>query len=93
MSPHALSVCQNVAVIHSLLTELLPKTTELLQPNPGTDRWTLWAFSPPLWLSHWSQFRVTGTSLGDVWVFSLTLLTEGFKCVHVMGDHPHRGGS
>ena len=30
-------VCQSVAVIHALLVELLSKTTEFLQPNPGTE--------------------------------------------------------
>lgn len=75
LSPHAvcLSVCQSVAVIHSLLTELLPKTTEFLQPNPGTDKRNLWAFSPPFWLLNWSQFRVIGAPLGDVMVFSTLL--------------------
>ena len=52
LSLHALSVClsdcQSVAVIYSLLTELLPKTAAFLQPNPGTSKWSLWASSPPL---------------------------------------------
>eukprot|EP00064_Thunnus_orientalis_P026233 superscaffoldBa00015903_g26727 len=38
MDDDFLQMEKSVAVIHILLVELLSKTTEFLQPNPGTPR-------------------------------------------------------
>lgn len=44
--PTCLPVPQTVVVIYSLLVELLSKTTEFLQPNPGTEK------NKPYWTQH-----------------------------------------